>query len=40
MAETGAHTETDKDCSQEAAGRDKRLCDEVQIYLILALFSQ
>ena len=27
MAEARAHTETDKDCSQEAAGGDKRLCD-------------
>ena len=40
MAEARAHTEANKDCSQEAAGGDKRLCDEVQLHLILALFSQ
>ena len=40
MAEARAHTEANKDCSQETAGGDKRLCDEVQLHLILALFSQ
>ena len=29
MVEAGAHTEADKDCSQEATGGDKKLIDEV-----------
>ena len=29
MVEAGAHAKADKDCSQEATGGDKKLCDEV-----------